>query len=151
MLEIRRIRPDEAEAVTELWDQMARSNVDGGPLTTCGRRNITAMLREAAAHAEVFGLVAVEGGQIVGFTVARTSRHPLLPGVAGEIEEFYVTSAARSRGVSRALAEATRARLRSMGAGVVWHYVCREDTVAQGFWQHLGFASDTVRFALYPT
>ena len=39
MTAIRRIRADEAAVVTDLWDDMARSADDGGPLSARGRRN----------------------------------------------------------------------------------------------------------------
>jgi hypothetical protein len=47
--EIRRIRQDDAEAVTDLWDEAGRSVPDGGPLKERGRRNIAAMLVLAAS------------------------------------------------------------------------------------------------------
>lgn len=150
MTEIRRIRAGEAAVVTDLWDEMARSADDGGPLSERGRRNITAMLAAAADHEEVFCLVAENDGELIAFTVGRTVRDPLLPGVGGEIEEFYVTPPARASGLSRALADAAMEQLRAMGAGIIWHHVCRDDNAAQGFWQHLGFEGDTIRFALYP-
>ena len=150
MTAIRRIRAGEAAVVTDLWDDMARSADDGGPLSARGRRNITAMLTLAADHDEVFCLVAEKDGHIVAFTVGRLVREQLLPGVGGEIEEFYVIPAARASGLSRALADAVMEQLRSMGAGIIWHHVCRDDQAAQGFWQHLGFEGDTIRFALYP-
>jgi hypothetical protein len=48
MVEIRRIRDDEADLVAGLWDEMNRAVPDGGPLTERGRRNIALMLRASA-------------------------------------------------------------------------------------------------------
>jgi GNAT superfamily N-acetyltransferase len=149
MVEITRIRADEAETVTRLWDQQARAIPDGGPLTERGARNITRMLRASATHPELFCLVARAGDEIVGFTVGQLTRDPILPGVAGEVHEFYVVPGARGAGTSRRLAEAAVARLRRSGARTIWKHVCVDDRDAHGFWATLGFKGDTTRFALY--
>jgi GNAT superfamily N-acetyltransferase len=149
MVEISRIEADEAEAVTQVWDEMARATPDGGPLTPQGARNITRMLRAAAAHPEVFCLVARDGSRIVGFAVGQLTRDPLLPGIGGEVHELYVVPDARGEGTSRRLAEAAVTRLRHLGAGIVWKHVCVDDRDAHAFWATLGFAGDTTRFALY--
>jgi ribosomal protein S18 acetylase RimI-like enzyme len=150
MVEIRRIHAHEAELVTELWDRMGREVPDGGPLTERGRRNIEAMLRAAAADFQVFCLVAVDAGQIVGFVVGEFSRGPLLPGTAGDLQELYVVPAARHLGASRRLAEAAAARFHEHGASPVWTHVCADNQEAQRFWTGLGFEGDAVRFVLYP-
>jgi GNAT superfamily N-acetyltransferase len=149
MVEISRIRTDEAETVTWLWDEMVRSTPDGGPLTERGARNITRMLRASAVHPEVFCLVARDGDQIVGFTVGQLTRDPLLPGTGGEVHELYVVPKARGARISRHLADEAVQRLRRLGAKVIWKHVCRDDRVAHEFWADRGFEGDTTRFALY--
>jgi len=149
MVEITRIRASEADAVTRLWDDMARATPDGGPLTERGARNITRMLRASAVHSEVFCLVARAGDEIVGFTVGQLTRDPLLPGVGGEVHELYVMPDARNSGISRRLADEAVARLRRLGAGIIWKHVCSDDREAHRFWAALGFEGDTTRFALY--
>lgn len=149
MVEITPIRADEAEAVTRLWDEMAQSVPDGGPLTERGARNITRMLRASAVHPDVFCLVAREGDTIVGFTVGELTRDPLLPGIGGEVHELYVVPDARGAGTSGRLAESAVAGLRASGAGLIWKHVCVDDREAHDFWNTLGFEGDTTRFALY--
>jgi ribosomal protein S18 acetylase RimI-like enzyme len=149
MVEITRIRADEAETVTRLWDESAQGIPDGGPLTERGARNITRMLRASATHLEVFCLVARDGSEIVGFVVGQLTRSPVLPGVAGEVQEHYVVPSARGAGISRGLAETAVTRLRRLGAGVIWTHVCVDDREAHEFWRAVGFEGDTTRFALY--
>jgi GNAT superfamily N-acetyltransferase len=149
MVEISRIKADEAEAVTRLWDDMARATPDGGPLTERGARNITRMLRASAVHPEVFCLVARDRSEIVGFTVGQLTRDPLLPGAGGEVHELYVVPAARGARVSRRLADEAVERLRRLGARVIWKHVCADDREAHEFWANRGFQGDTTRLALY--
>jgi ribosomal protein S18 acetylase RimI-like enzyme len=150
MVEIRRIRADEAERVTKLWDDACRAVPGGAPLSERGRRNIARMLRAAAEHPEIFCLVATVGGAVVGYTVGRVSGHPVLPGLEGELEDLYVVPAARERSIGGRLADAAIARLRDAGAGVISIHVDADDEEAQAFWTSRGFEGDTVRFALYP-
>jgi ribosomal protein S18 acetylase RimI-like enzyme len=150
MDEIRRIRADEAELVTQLWDDACRAVPGGAPLSERGRRKIARMLHAAAEHPEVFCLVADEDGRIVGYTVGRVSGDPLEPGLVGELEDLYVVPDARDRSVGRRLAEAAITRLRDIDAGVIWAHVDADDEAAQAFWAALGLKGDVVRFSLYP-
>ena len=58
MPEIRRIDPADADAVTELWDELGRGVPDGGALAPRGRRTIAAMLVLAAGSPRVACFVA---------------------------------------------------------------------------------------------
>jgi GNAT superfamily N-acetyltransferase len=150
MTEIRRIHEHEADAVVELWDRMCRETPDGGPLTEGGRRHIATMLGIAAWHHETFCLVAVEGGEPVGFVAGRLDPGDgLLPCLAGEINEFYVRPDAHGRGISRDLARAAVDWLRARDVWTVRNLVCADDREAQGFWRSLGFTPDMVCLSLY--
>lgn len=150
MAEIRQIRDREGEAVAALWDQDARTGIDGAPLPARGRRNIARMLDIAVWHGRQLCLVAVENNTIVGFVCASLGAGTgLLPGLLGEVDAFYVTPEARRQGTSSALARAVVAELRARGAGVIHNLVCIEDDQAQAFWQAQGFERDMVCMSLY--
>jgi GNAT superfamily N-acetyltransferase len=150
MVEIRQINEGEGEAVAALWDEQARATPDGGPLPARGRRNIARMLDMAAWHEQELCLVAVDTGRIVGFASASVSAGTgLLPGLLGEIEALYVTSQARGRGTSRALAEAVVRELRTRRAGTIRSLICIDDEDAQAFWRSVGFERDMVCLSLY--
>jgi GNAT superfamily N-acetyltransferase len=150
MAEVRRIRDGEGETAAALWDEQARAEVDGGPLSEPGRRNIARMLDIACWHERQLCLVAVEGERIVGFACASiTAGTGLLPGVTGEIDALYVTPRARGTGTSAALAESIVAELRTRGAGTIHNLVCIDDDQAQAFWQAQGFERDMVCLSLH--
>jgi ribosomal protein S18 acetylase RimI-like enzyme len=78
------------------------------------------------------------------------SGDPLLPGLAGEIDDLYLIPDARGRSLGRRLADTAIARLRNAGAAVVSAQVDADDQDAHRFLEGLGFKGDTVRFSLYP-
>jgi len=124
MAEIRRIADGEGEMAAALWDEQARTAVDGGPLSERGRRNIARMLDITAWHERQLCLVAVDDARIVGFVCASVGVGTgLLPGLTSEIDVLYVRSEARGKGTSQAL--------------------------AQAFWQMQGFERDMVCLSLY--
>ncbi|MGI8594507.1 MAG: GNAT family N-acetyltransferase [Solirubrobacteraceae bacterium] len=150
MAEIRRILDQEGEAVAGLWDEMARSLADGGPLSPRGRRNIARMLEACAWHHEAFCLVADDGDRVVGFVNgALSAGDGLLPGLTGEIESLYVSPDARGRGLSGQLAEAAIAWLRRGGAGTIRQLTCIDDQRARELWLAHGFERDMVCLSLY--
>jgi ribosomal protein S18 acetylase RimI-like enzyme len=150
MAEIRQIKDGEGEAIAALWDEDARTGIDGAPLPPSGRRNIARMLDIAAWHERQLCLAAVEDETIVGFVCASLGAGTgLLPGLLGEIDAFYVTPDARGEGTSGALARAVVAELRARGAGVIHKLVCVDDDEAQAFWQAQGFERDMVCMSLY--
>ncbi|MEA2269148.1 MAG: hypothetical protein QOC64_1758, partial [Solirubrobacteraceae bacterium] len=141
MVEIRRIRDDEADLVAGLWDEMNRAVPDGGPLTERGRRNIALMLRASAWHLRAFCLVAVDAERIVGFVNGTVDvGDGLLPGALGLIDALHVVADARGAGTSRRLAEAAVGWLRDQGdVATIRFLVCADDPDAIGFWSSLGF------------
>jgi GNAT superfamily N-acetyltransferase len=149
-MEIRRIRDGEGDTVGHLWDRMCREIPDGGPLTEQGRRNLSRLLDVSAWHRDAFCLVAVEGGEIVGFVNGRLDvEDGLLPGQLGQIDSLYVVPPERDKGTSRALAEAAIAWLRDRGAHTLRYQSCRDATDDHEFWQSLGFEPDMVCMSSY--
>lgn len=150
MTEIRRITVPEAPAVAALWDRMCREVADGGPLTPTGLANITRMLSASAFHHQSACLVAVGGRSVVGFVLTRVDPGDgLLPGLVGELAEFYVVPDARGRGISRALAAAAVSWLRERDVWTIRKLVCSGASAQQRFWQSAGFEADMVCLSLY--
>lgn len=151
MAELRRIEDGEGALVAALWDEQAREGPDGAPLTEWGRRNIARMLDIAGWHERQTCIVAAADGLIVGFSCAHIDPGTgLLPGLVGEIDALYVTPRSREQGLSRALAEAVVAELRSRGARTIRNLICAEDEEALSFWLDQGFERDMVCLSLYP-
>jgi GNAT superfamily N-acetyltransferase len=149
-MNIRTIKDGEGEIVASLWDEQARTAVDGAPLSERGRRNIARMLDMAAWHHRQMCLVAEDDGRIVGFACGGLDAGSgLLPGLVGEIEALYVTPQACGRGTSGALARAIVEQLRERGARTIRNLVCIEDEEAQAFWVAQGFERDMVCLSLY--
>lgn len=149
-MEIRRIGDTEGDPVAALWDRMCRETPDGGPLTGPGRRHLSRMLAVSAFHRDAFCLVAVDGDEIVGFANGRTDTEDgLLPGVIGHVDSLYVVPERRREGISRALAEAAVAHLRTQGAHTIRYLSCADAHDDHRFWQGLGFVPDMVCLSLY--
>jgi L-amino acid N-acyltransferase YncA len=150
--EIRRIEVPEAAAVAALWDDMCRGVSGGGPLTPAGRHNIQRMLEIAAWHHLTSCLVAVEGGQVLGFVMCRLDPGDgLLPGHVGQIEELYASADSAASGrLTRQLVQAAVAALRRQG--VRWRIMHRspaDDRADQELFASLGFEADVVCLSLY--
>jgi GNAT superfamily N-acetyltransferase len=149
-VEIRRIRDGEGLAVGQLWDRMCQEVPDGGPLTERGRLNLSRMLDVSAWHRDAFCLVAVDGGETVGFVNGRVDvEDGLLPGQSGQIDSLYVVTSLRGKGISRALAEAAITWLRERGAHTIRYLSCADATDDHRFWQSLGFEPDMVCLSSY--
>jgi ribosomal protein S18 acetylase RimI-like enzyme len=86
-------------------------------------------------------LVWEEAGALLGFCAARVVQAP--PGLAEharcEIDELFVPSAARRRGIGRALVEAALGWGAARGAGQVLVRVAARNAEGQAFWRALGF------------
>jgi GNAT superfamily N-acetyltransferase len=146
---IRRIKVNEVETVTRLWDAMCREVVNGGPLSERGWHNIARMLGAAADHADLFCLVAALDREVVGFVTGCLTRDPLGSGVTGELEELYVTPRERRTGLRTRLAEDAITWLDAAGARPICTHVCADNRDARGFWSALGFEDDVVRLTRY--
>jgi ribosomal protein S18 acetylase RimI-like enzyme len=126
--EIRLARPDDVEAVRELWGG-ARSE-----------HALTEDTPERVAVAVAAGalLVAVVDGAVVGALVAG------FDGWRGNMYRLSVAPPFRRRGIARRLVEAGHERLRALGAPRVTALVAFDDAAARGFWEAVGYAADPV-------
>ena len=151
MATIRRIEPDEAPQVRELYRAAvafwaAERPEDELAISDAGLDNLETRFRLGARHEDVLTLVAEEDGELVGFALAETMRSPGLPGLAGRIDELWTQpSAVSSR---RRLAEEAVRLLRERGVRPIFHQEDASDPNGEP-WQSLGFVPDTVRYSLY--
>lgn len=146
MLEIRRIRQTEAETVTDLWDEAARSVPDGGPLRERGRRNIAAMLVLTASSHRAACFVAADGDALRGFVLAELIEDGLLPCWYGRVGELYARD---DEEVERGLVRAAVEWLTAGGAAVIETDVPLDEP-RDAPWSDLGWARESVRWRIYP-
>jgi GNAT superfamily N-acetyltransferase len=110
-------------------------------------------LERTPAHPDALCLVADDDrSMIVGFITASLSGHPIMPGIAGEIEELYVRpgpdGATRRRAlVDRALAWARHREARTIRTKLSWGAPWTPDELA--FWEGLGFEHDVTVVSRY--
>jgi ribosomal protein S18 acetylase RimI-like enzyme len=102
MTQIRKMCIQEAEKVLDLWNQNSLEAAHT-VLSVDEATGVLTALKQYASHQEAFCLVAEDGGRLVGFLTAHITAHPILNGLAGEIEELYVQPQLRRRGVGSAL------------------------------------------------
>jgi hypothetical protein len=146
---VRRARVEDAPRLRQLTkDGVAREAAlypeDRIAISEQGLDNLESMHRAGAVHNDLATLIAEHDGEIVGFVDARVTRHPVLPGLAGEIGDLYADDAE----VREALARAAVEFLRDRGAGPVF-YTDDADRPEREPWKSLGFVADTIRYALY--
>ncbi len=146
MPEIRRIDPAEAEAVTELWDELGRSVPDGGALAPRGRRNLAAMLVLAAGSPRAACFVAVgDDGEVQAFAMAELLDDGLLPARYGELQEHFARGDAA---LEQAVCEAAIAWLWEHDLWVVRAEVDL-DAPREALMAALGFTPEALRHATY--
>jgi hypothetical protein len=155
---IRGMRAEEAAIVSDLWNEMCEeadaAATDGwGHLSAKSLERIRDNLERTPAHPEALCLVVEEEGSLAGFVNASLSRHPVMLGVVGEIEELYVRARPDRREVELALVRRAIEWARAQGAGVIQSRVALDAPWTAGeleMWAGLGFEHDMGLVSLYP-
>lgn len=125
---IRRCRPEDAQAVSDLWRQ-ARS----GHASTADRlADVERLISDSPAKL----LVAERGGEIVGALIAAWD------GWRGNMYRLAVSKGHRRRGIGLALTRAGEEYLHSRGVRRVTALVAFEDEAAGAFWESAGYPQD---------
>jgi GNAT superfamily N-acetyltransferase len=153
VVEIRRIRVDEAPAVRELVRTATEEEARRFPeerigISDQGLSNLETQFRLGAVHEDEVTQVAVEIDEIVGFVSASVVRGRATPGVAGVIDWFWVRPTFAGQEVERRLAHAAIAWLRDRGAGPIFKTDDARHPELEP-WQSLGFDADVIRLSLY--
>jgi ribosomal protein S18 acetylase RimI-like enzyme len=125
---IRPARPDDLDAVLELWGGSRSSHA----VTEDTPERVAALL----VHDALF--VAEADGEIVGAVIAA------FDGWRGNFYRLAVAPAFRRRGLGRRLVAAGEERLRAAGAPRVTALVAFDDEAARGFWGSVGYDADAV-------
>ena len=132
-LEVRHALPDDAPALSRLFDEL------GFPATA----GEIAVRLEAMPHA---ALVAVRGSQVVGLLT--TNIMPVLhrPTPVGRISALVVTRHERRRGTGRALVRAAEDLLMQQGCALIEVTSNFRFEEAHAFYRQLGYESTSLRF-----
>jgi len=143
-LSVRKARPDDLEAVLDLWEEMmqyhARLDSRFRPAAH-GRVLFGPVLRTWMAEKNVRLLVAVAEGQIVGYIAGRVAENaPVLdPPCLGHVSDICVAPEWRRSGVGRRLFRALRAWFQRRGLTALQLHVSARNPVSQAFWGEMGF------------
>lgn len=154
MVEIRRIRAEEAPVIRELvrlavHELARRYPEDDIGISERGLSNLETQFRLGAVHEDEFTVVALEGSEFVGFVSAFITRGRATPGIAGEIDWLWAARPDSKRmDIERALAEHAIAWLRQAGAGPIFKLDDAQHP-RRDLWESLGFVGDVIRFSRY--
>ena len=153
MVEVRRIRVDEAALVRDLVRGAAKQLAQRYPedrigISERGLSNLETQFRLGAVHGDEMTLVALDGADIVGFICGWVTRGRATPGVLGEIDWLWARPGPTRDSLERRLAEAAIRWLREVGAGPVF---VMQDARHLNWepWESLGFEADVIRFSRY--
>ena len=143
-LDVRPARPDDERPWRVLWDgycEFYEAEVPSEVTAATWRR-----LLEPAEPME--GLVAEQGGEVVGFV--NVVLHPSTWGMAETcyLEDLFVSPAARGSGAGRALIEAVLERARSRGWDKVYWHTRRDNARARALYDSFAKADDFVRYVV---
>jgi hypothetical protein len=152
MIQIRTMKEQEAGRVRDLWLQMCMEA--GTSLPEKSAQIILNNLKQYASHPMVRSFVAEEEQAIIGFVTCCVLAHPVMPGLAGEIEELYVQPCIHRREMKADLVQEAVNFLQEQGARSIHTQICvgEEDcpeVELRAFWQSLGWENDMTIYSIY--
>jgi hypothetical protein len=153
MVEIRRIRVDEAALVRELVraateEEDQRHPEDRVGISEQGLANLETQFRVGAVHEDEVTLVGAEGDDILGFVCASITRGRATPGLGGEIDWLWARPGPMREQLERQLGSEAVSWLFQQGAGAI----VKMDDIRhpkRDLWETLGFEGDVIRFSRY--
>ncbi len=152
MAQIRKMEEHEAERVRDLWLHMCAEA--GTPLSETSAQLILTNLKHYASHSAVHCFVAEEQHSINGFITCSVTSHPVMPGLAGEIEELYVQPGIHQHETQANLVKQAVIFMQAQGARSIHARSCigkecPEEEELRAFWQSLGWENDMTIFSIY--
>ena len=152
MTQIKPLKEREAEQVRDLWSQMCSEA--GTPLSDTSAQLILANLKQYADHQQVHCFMAQDQQQLVGFVTCSVTNHPVMPGLAGEIEELYVQPHAQRNEIRAELVQQAVLFMQAQGAGSIHTQICignecPEEQDNRAFWDSLGWENGMTIYSIY--
>lgn len=155
MTQIRSLKEHEAERVRDLWLEMC---IEGGTLLPASNAQlILDNLKQYATNPAVRCFVAEEQAAVIGFVTCCVTRHPVMPGLVGEIEELYVEPVPRRQAIMADLVTQAVIFMQMQGVRSI-HYrtciggveaECPQEEETRTFWQSLGWENGMTIFSIY--
>ena len=152
MAQVRPMEEHEAGRVRDLWLHMCAEA--GTPLPETSAQLILTNLRQYANHQVVHCFVAEEQHNLIGFVTCSVTGHPVMPGLAGEIEELYVQPDTQGHEIQADLVRQAVLFMQARGAGSIHARICvgkecPEEEELRAFWLSLGWENDMTIFSIY--
>jgi ribosomal protein S18 acetylase RimI-like enzyme len=141
---IRRAKPEDLEAVLDLWNEMMRvhAELDARFQTAPNASDVfRPTLRGWIADQGQRVLVAVADHQVVGYAIGSIAENP--PNFAtrryGHVSDICVDPQWRRQGLAHRLWAGLRTWFRQQGIAVVQLHSAALNPASQGFWRDVGF------------
>lgn len=111
------------------------------PLSEDAEQKFQSYLNQVLTDQNALVLVAEAGSILFGYCLARVSHHPAVftKQTYGYINDLFVTSRERRKGIGQALFEATASALRDRGIPDLEVSLVPRNEMASSFWRKLGF------------
>lgn len=124
------------------------------PLVADAEQKFGAYVKEVLEDPNSLVFVAEAASHVVGYCLARVSQHPAVftKQTYGYINDLFVGSSHRRKGIGKALFEATATGLRDRGIRDLEVSLVPANRMASSFWRKLGFTQrlETLRLEFGP-
>lgn len=147
--------PKDVPEITELWSEgiAVHANLDPRfPLVKDAEKKFQVYLGEVLNDRNAILLVAGDESRVVGYCLARVSQHPAVFSKQsyGYINDLFVGSSHRRKGVGTALFEAAATHLHGRGIQAFEVSLVPTNRMASSFWRKLGFTQRLETLRLEP-
>ena len=140
MLKIRDLLPEEAGRVCDFKEESNKTNFPG---CSFNREMYERILRRAMEKVPGCVKVAEADGEIAGFIWLRVMESTL--GVFGRIEDVYVDSRHRKRGIGRKLMETAESYFAGYGIGKIKLTVTKTNKAGISLYESMGYETKRLR------
>jgi len=143
-IKYRPAKPTDIPGITALWLEFmdVHAAIDPRfPLSEDAEQKFQSYINQVLADQNAFVLVAEADSSLLGYCLARVSQHPAVftKQTYGYINDLFVTSRQRRKGIGQALFEATATALYNRGIPDLEVSLVPRNEIASSFWRKLGF------------